>query len=270
MSISRLKNPRHLVLALVSRLINGKIPSVSSVLSGSEIRLRIDGRGTVSAGNSWDSRIVDIVKEIERAPMSFLRQPVISRAVHPNQQDLARHYLNELLTQPFFREHILPRLHEVPMGDPYLCTFFPFASPATIQNAYFLSLMKEKFGIFPPDGGIKHFLEIGGGYGNFCRIVKDFGYSGRYVIADLPEMHALQRHFLAHALPERSASNGIEFRALTDVGILPEQGPSLLLATFSLSEMPLETRRTLEPQYSRFDYLFFVYNLSFDGIDNIA
>ena len=131
-------------------------------------------------------------------------------------------------------------------------------------------MMKEKFGIFPPDGGIKHFLEIGGGYGNFCRIVKEFGYSGRYVIADLPEMHAIQRHFLVHALPERSVSDGIEFRTLTDVGILPEQGPSFLLATFSLNEMPLETRRTLEPHYSRFDYLFFVYNRAFDGVDNIA
>lgn len=214
--------------------------------------------------------LTDIVRECEHDPMSFLRQPVISRALHPNQQKLALHYLNELCTKTFFKENILPRLHEVPMGDPYLCSFFPFASPMTIQHAYYLSLMKDKLDIFPPDGSVKHLLEIGGGYGNFCRIVKGLGYRGRYVIADLPEMHQIQQHYLAHALPAGSATNDIEYRALTDTEIIPHQGPSLLLATFSLSEMPLETRRKLEPMFSRFDYLFIAYNRAFDGVDNIA
>ena len=98
----------------------------------------------------------------------------------------------------------------------------------------------------------------------------NFGYSGRYVIADLPEMHDIQRQFVNHALAKRIAEEPIEFRSLQDIGILPENGPSLFMATFSLSETPLSLRQEVESLYDHFDYLFFAYNCAFGMVDNLA
>ncbi len=226
-------------------------------------------RGSI-AGNGWDEFRRAIAVEFRRHPMNFLRQSIISRTVHPNQQDLALAYLDELSSDSFARKHILPRLSDVPIGDPYLCEDFPLASPMSVQHAYYLFLMKKHFDLFIPDGELSHILELGGGYGNFCRLVCNFGHGGRYVIADFPEMHSIQNHFLRHALSSRMAGNPVEFRSLDDPKVLPDRGPSLFVATFSLSEMPLAERSEIEEYYRHFDYVFFAYNKSFSNVDNLA
>ena len=42
----------------------------------------------------------------------------------------------------------------------------------------------------------------------------------------------------------------------------------MLIGTFSINEMPIETREQLEETYSSFNYLFFAYDLFFCGVDN--
>lgn len=255
---------------LVALLKRGAQPSISRYLTDwtTEIPPEIERRAHV--GSEWDDYWAAITEEFRLHPMSFLRQPVISRTVHPNQQDLACAYLDELSNEPFARENILPRLSDVPIGDPYLCEVFPLASPISIQHAYYLFLIKKHLDLFIPEGELCHILELGGGYGNFCRLACDFGYTGRYVIADLPEMHSIQSHFLRHALPQRMAKKPVEFRSLNDPAILSDQRPSLFLATFSLSEMPLAKRTEIEDYYRHFDYVFFAYNSAFSSVDNLA
>jgi hypothetical protein len=221
--------------------------------------------------NEWDDFYAPkIMKEFCHAQMSFLRQPTISAALHPNQQELARIYLDELSESEFCRTRILPRLHDMPIGDPYLCTFFPLASPLSIQHAYYFFLMKKYLGVFIPESEISHILEIGGGYGNFCRLTFDFGYSGRYVIADLPLMQSIQQHYLKHVLPERIVNQQLIYSSIGSSDTLSENKASLLIATFSLNETPLETRKLLEPHFSEFNYIFVAYNKSFDGLENCA
>jgi len=214
------------------------------------------------------NRTLLIADELSRHPMDFLRQPVISRTVHPNQQELALAYLRELRQDAFAGDKVLPRLHDLPIGDPFLCESFPFASPLSIQHGYYLFLMKKYFNLFIPESDLDHILELGGGYGNFCRLTCYFGYLKRYVIADLPEMHSLQQHFLGHALPQRVQGGLLDFCSLSDSDIWPNEGLSLFMATFSLSEMPLAMRVEIEKHYEDFNYLFFAYNKSFDGVDN--
>jgi len=167
--------------------------------------------------------LAQIVSEINANPATFLRCSAFSRSVHPDQQDLARRYYSELIKKPFFVQNILPKIHDVPMGDPYLCDFFPFASPMTIQHVYYLNLMKEQFGIFIPREKISHIVEIGGGYGNFCRLVKNFGYKGKYMIADLPSMLEIQKHYLSHALQNVDYFNNINFGYLDIKKLLPSK-----------------------------------------------
>lgn len=254
---------------LVALLKRGAQPSISRYLTDgtTEIPPEIERRAHV--GSEWDDYWAAITEEFRLHPMSFLRQPVISRTIHPNQQELAEAYLDELGNEPFMREKILPRLHDLPIGDPYLCEFFPLASPISIQHTYYLFLMRKHLDLFVPEGNLRHILELGGGYGNFCRLVCGLGYAGRYVIADLPEMHTIQRHFLRYTLPQRMNEQPVEFCLLKDSKIFPVQGPSLFMATFSLSEMPLAMRLEIEGYFDKFDYVFLVYNKAFGDVDNV-
>ena len=43
-------------------------------------------------------------------------------------------------------------------------------------------------------------LEIGGGYGNFCRLLMKRGFAGSYTIYDLPEFLQLQEWYLGRTL----------------------------------------------------------------------
>ena len=260
MIVRRLKR----LVALINR---GWQPSVSRYLGRTASEIPEVNFGE-SVGNSWDEYRKSIAEEFRKHPMAFLRQPNISRTVHPNQQRIAQVYLEELSQQPFAQKRILPRLHDLPVGDPYLCEVFPFVSPMTVQHAYYLNFVKKHLGFFIPDNDIDHILELGGGYGNFCRLACTFGYSGRYIIADLPEMHSMQRHYLSYSLPLHMKKNTPEFRALEDKEILPEARTSLFLATFSLSEMPLEKRLEIEKYYKMFGYIFIAFNRSFGAVDN--
>jgi len=268
MKLDNLLNPFLLAKKITKRLKVRNIPSVGLFLSHSKTKLNLKRDKKLKAGNDWDGFLDEIIEEINTSPMTFLRSPVISKTVHPNQQDLARSYFNDLLKNPFFTDHILPRVQEPSMGNPYLCDFFPFASPISIQHLYYLTLLHENFGFFLPDSQVNHIVEIGGGYGNFCRLLKTFGFDGRYVIFDLPEMHKIQRHYLSHVLPGNLDENGIELRLIDESNFLPTAKDSILFATFSLSEMPLDLRKNIEPYYDNFGYLFFVYNRGFGGVDN--
>ena len=83
-------------------------------------------------GNDWDKYATSIVNEFNANPTAFLRQPVLSTTVHPNQQVLAEAYLHELQQDDYAVSSILPRLNDIPFGNPYLCDNFPLASPISV------------------------------------------------------------------------------------------------------------------------------------------
>src|SRR5262245_7791775 len=102
-------------------------------------------------------------------------------------------------------------------------------------------------------------LEVGGGYGNFCRLVLERGFAGRYVIYDLPETLQLQQWYLGRTLREDQLSR-VEF-----VTSLPE-GADTIIGLWSISEVPLELRdriKALKP-----DHFLIGYQHNFSGIAN--
>jgi hypothetical protein len=249
-------------------IIKRGAPSFSRYLvSDNDVIITNIIRGS-AVGNEWDDYRRQIVVEFQQHPMDFLRQPVISRTVHPNQQEIANEYLVDLSKDKFSRENILPRLHDLPIGNPYVCDNFPLASTMSMQHAYYLSIIRDNLGVFIPDGEIESITELGGGYGNFCRIVYGLGYTGNYSILDLSEMHSIQRHFLSYGCAPQINNKLIGFYSLSDQEILPKSSRSLFMATFSLSEMPLQSRLEIEEIYQHFGYLFFAYNSSFGVEDN--
>ena len=212
----------------------------------------------------WDQMLKSFIVEHKKHPTDFLRQPTISKTVHPNCNALALLYYNDMLKDSFFTSRILPGLSDNQHGAPYKFTARPECSPLTIQHAYHLYLIKERMGIFLPDEA-SHIVEIGGGYGNLCRLIKNFGYTNKYTIVDFPEMLNIQQQYL-----DTVGVGDIDFSTLTMDQFEPtETDTSALIATFSVNEMPMKTRKYMEPHYNKYSYLFFAHNTVFDGVDNM-
>ena len=69
-------------------------------------------------------------------------------------------------------------------------------SPVSTQHAYHLQQWEDATGQRFLDD-INVIVEVGGGYGNFARMLRRDGFKGLHVIIDLPHSHEAQRLFLS-------------------------------------------------------------------------
>lgn len=103
----------------------------------------------------------------------------------------------------------------------------------------------------PPPSNI---IEIGGGFGSLMRHLRA-KYECPYTIIDLPEMLEFQQ----------AVQCGDDVSYYSHL----REAHGLLVATFSVSEMDPAERDELEPAYRYFDSLFFAFNNSFGGVENV-
>jgi len=210
----------------------------------------------------WDGFLKKIESEYRDHPADYLRQPTISRCMHPMGRKWFEGHFQELKEDRVFSD-VLARIVDGYAGLPHRQELFDNLSPVTVGHVYGLYMIANRLGISIIDNDISHIVDIGGGYGNLCKIVRQLGYNGLFTIADFPLMREIQKDYLS--------SNGIldvDFVPL-DMDKIKPQSKSILIATHSINEMPLETRRQMEPHYKSFDYLYFAHNNSFDGVNNI-
>lgn len=214
---------------------------------------------------SWETMLQKIDSEYKNNPTSFLRQPTISKTVHPNSTALAKAYYAEMSKDSFCAETILPQLSDSKVGNPFQVGLLPNCSPVSINHAYQLHLLKKYAGIFVPQDEISYIVELGGGYGHTCRMIKEYGYTGRYSIIDFPLMLKIQKDFL-----EQNGINDVGYYPLDMEQVKPkEDDTSILFASFSVNEMPMEARQHIEPYYDQYDYIFIAHNSAFDAVDNV-
>ena len=204
----------------------------------------------------WDGFLEKIENEYRNHPADYLRQPTISKCLHPPGRRWFEGYFQEL-KEDF--SDVLARVVDGDVGRPL--DEFDGLSPVTVQHVHQLYMIAKHLGVSIIDNDISSVVDIGGGYGNFCRIARQLGYTGRYTIADFPLMLEIQKDYLS--------SNGMLDVDFVTLDKIRPQPKSMLIAAYSINEMPLETRRLIEPHYRLFDYLYFVHNNAFDGICNI-
>jgi hypothetical protein len=156
------------------------------------------------------------------------------------------------------------------IGVPPPLPGLPGGSGNRLHHAYqFLQL--EQAGA----GGVqdyRHLVEFGAGYGAMCAVAHRLGFSGSYLLFDLPEWSALQRWYLGEV---GLLADGGPVRTSSDEDVLREEVAradegSLLVAMWSLSETPLELRQRILPGGERFGGYLFGYQATFEGIDNLA
>jgi hypothetical protein len=217
---------------------------------------------------------------LTRDPRHFLRWDVIYRTMFVGYASYVRSELHYLKERSTWQTRWRPAIVEDPIGDPTPYLHRPSSSANLIHHAYHLAQFEDRVGL--PVDEMDFVVEFGGGYGGMCRLVHRLGFRGKYVIFDLEAFSALQRFYLK--------SLGLSVLGVDDVskaesGIccisdlaqlqnLCTEGSrasgALFIATWSLSEAPIQLRNSILEAVRGFDAYLIAYQDRFGEVDNLA
>lgn len=196
--------------------------------------------------NDWNDWLPTIEFEFEFNKDNFLRQPNISRTLHPgSSQTTYYNYWKELKKEKYLQK-------DSTVGNPKLSQYG--LSLVGFQHYYYLKTLLENNLL----DNIENIYDIGGGYGNMCRVLRNYGWKGNYNIIDFEALHKIQKYFLE--------KNNIHDFNLLKLDDLNPSAKSLLIGTHSINEMSMADRSKIN--YSAFDNFLIVHNLKWDDIDN--
>jgi hypothetical protein len=212
---------------------------------------------------------------LTRDPRLFLTWDVLNKTMFVALVLSTRHELRYLKSTPDWASRWRQALRESSIGAPMPCPFYPQSSGNLIVHAYHVARFEEFTGLRISTFDL--IVEFGAGYGSMCRLAHALGFAGLYVALDLPLFGALQRYFLASLglplIPEEQVSarhKGIVTTSDLDLlERLPQSDRALFIATWSLSETPLNLRARILPFLSHFSAFLIGYQPEFGGVDNI-
>ena len=229
--------------------------------------------------SQYTNRLSELVADDD--VRSFLRWDVIQESMFVGNEPYIKDELDYFGNLTDWKSKWSEAIVESPVGHPIPCVFYPDSSGNLIHHAYHLAQFEEKIGIKIDE--ISFVFEFGGGYGSMCRLFYNLGFSGDYVIFDLPPFSVMQRFYLRTlSLPVLQMSSVSENHAgivsLSDMADLEKVlsssrirkgSRSLFLATWSLSEAPTELRDAIVSMISDFDMVLIAYQSSYAGVDNV-
>jgi len=129
-------------------------------------------------------------------------------------------------------------MEEDDLGGPLCLPDHNWTSGSMVHQAYHLHQWEKATGIRVDS--LSTIVEIGGGYGAMCKLIRRLGFTGRYIIYDLPELSFIQEWYLGKL--------GVDVELCSAPSLAPLDC-DLLIALWSLSEM------TDEQQISYLDSL---------------
>lgn len=167
-------------------------------------------------------------------------------------------------------------IRESKAGNPRPYPAYNESSGNLIHHAYHLAQLIKATKC--PVRNIPQVIEFGGGYGSMCRLFYQLGFKGRYIIYDLPELSALQEYYLKSiGIPTTIKNEPTNDRdcvvLLSDLYQLLEQIQDyvdnyIFIATWSISETPLDFRNHIFNLVPHATYYLIGYAEQFEGIDN--
>jgi len=249
-----------------------------------DLRRRVAALGLPSTGNAQPServwrRFAELFREavLREDPRGFLRWPAIAKAMFVSNQPYLSLELLALRSRRDWQRRWRPALRESPVGHPVPFWALPWSSGNLIHHAYHLAQFEARTG--RPANRFPSVIEFGGGYGSMCRLFHQLGFSGRYVIHDLPPFSALQAFYLESlglplVDPDRLAGADRGVACVSDpaalAGALRWAGASraLFVATWSLSETPAAVRDTIMPVVAECAGVLVAYWRTFEEMNN--
>ena len=223
-----------------------------TILEQLRANLLAQSRWSATATEQWRARILALAEKAKTEPLdqflAWTQDLHISTAMA-----IFRVWYLDLKIDPQWSDRWLRLSRSKPYGRP--ATFFMDGgtTQVTLRHAHHLMTFEREAGIrFLED--IDVVVEIGGGYGNFARMMREDGFRGTYYIIDLPHTREFQRAYLH--LCEIPASNtpgpidGVCLMVEKDIPEIIRQVSGkrvALVATWSLSETPLAFRDKVLP-----------------------
>lgn len=211
----------------------------------------------------WEQYHKEIEKLIDSGDIAnFLQWYPIQRAVFVGS---AKHILYKLnwINKNKNRDEVSFLLKENWIGNPPPLRTAEYTSGTRVNMLYHLMRFEESTSLFLRD--FDFIFEFGGGYGCLAEMLFRAGFSGKYIIYDIPVMNRIQEYYLSEAGLEGKVKVTSDLEDLNN--IVPE---SAFIATMSFSEIPIDSRVEIEKHLDNFDCLFFAYAGYFHGIDNYA
>ena len=212
-------------------------------------------------------------------PRAFLRWGVVMDTMFATQQDYVGVELEYLKHSGDWTSRWCAAIEECSVGHPIPYMHYPASSGNLIHQAYHLARFEKETGMRISD---THFIfEFGAGYGSMCRLAHNLGFRGRYLLYDLAPFSALQKFFLKcigfelHSFQSfKTAESGVvclsNIEELKEViSDCPQSADPLFIATWSLSETPVQLRNLILPLMASFKALLIAYQSQFREINNI-
>ena len=249
----------------------------SDVLTTIDIKM---SNNPTQSEKEWVKNRIELVnKIINYNPLGFLQWDVIKRTmVAAFPQKFIKKELKNLKKHPDWRLKWRMAIKETRVGAPQKYPYYFNSSGNLIHQAFHISEF-EKF-IKKQINEYDLIFEYGGGYGAMCKLIHSLGYKGKYVIYDLPEFSALQKFYLtANRLKTAMGKDDYHLNSVIininkidddNIKLLENNGnkKSLFLATWSLSESPLESRNLVTQYLSKFSGVMIAYQEYFGEVNN--
>lgn len=218
----------------------------------------------VKSAHTWAFWAWDLRQNIlKHDPAEFLTWPSIVLTMFVGNAPYTEFELDTLISifPANVRDGFLEAIKEPNFGKPVLCENTRITTSGNlIHQAYHLYQWEQKTGRQVKD--LRTIVEIGGGYGAMAMIIRRLGFTGRYVIFDLPEFSLLQQYYLSNV--------GIGISEIElETSIWEKFHCDLLIGLYSLNEMSLKARRTIIGACPAKSYLI-AYGGGWGGVDNMG
>lgn len=215
---------------------------------------------TVESGTEiWEKYRIELRRSIASSDINyFLSWPELMRTMFFEAPRVEYEYI---IKDKIFSSAIVENF----IGSPKYYYLDSSTSGNLVHHAYSLKLFFDYVGaIKSPD-----VIEIGAGYGSLYRLFRNLSIDREYIIFDFPEFLALQKfYFLQSGFDIQKVSFCSQYE---QINRMPRLANSclMLIALWSLSEMPLELRQKILDGL-KFDYCLIAFQEAFEEINNIT
>ena len=235
-----------------------------------EIKQQIDNlkyydiSNLIGAKKEWHYNLNELIDSLKNNKLKdFLKLDVIRRTMYISRADFTLSQLYYLPTKKYLKENFV--------GSPLMYYRYPLYSANRIHHQFHLYNFDINFYDFIKK--VNFIFEFGGGYGSICENIFRHKYQGKYLIYDFKELSIIQQYYLSNTLDDFNFKNIDFVNELYDMSDLKDKiknSKSLFIATWSISEADLETRKIFkESILNDFDNYLIAFQNKFNEIDNL-
>ena len=222
----------------------------------------------------FSSQILDLI--LKKKLLNFLQLSFIQKMFFVHNRLFLLFYLIEFKSLKNWN-YWKKLLKENNIGNPVRYFLYPFTSGNKLFQTYHL----KKYNDFSKINLNKFdfILEFGGGYGNMAYTFLKINKNCRYIIFDTEEVNLLQYYYLKKCKIKVSYDN----KYILKKGVLLVNSinkikkilnknkwkKGLLIANWSISEVPLYFRNKLSFLFNQFDFQLISFQRDFENINNL-